>query len=41
MTLPKSDAESARRAADALLQGKIAVLPTDTIYGFSALGSVA
>lgn len=37
MTLPKSDAESARRAADTLLQGKIAVLPTDTIYGFSAL----
>lgn len=37
MTLPKSEPGSAQRAADILLQGKIAILPTDTIYGFSAL----
>ena len=33
----KSEAESAQKAAKILLDGKIAVLPTDTVYGFSAL----
>ena len=37
MTLLKSDPKSAEAAARILLEGKIAVLPTDTIYGFSAL----
>ncbi|MBR5095951.1 MAG: L-threonylcarbamoyladenylate synthase [Treponema sp.] len=36
MTSLKSEADSAKKAAQALLQGKIAVLPTDTVYGFSA-----
>lgn len=36
MTLPKSEPLSAQKAAEILAQGKIAVLPTDTIYGFSA-----
>lgn len=37
MTLPKSDGASAEAAAKVLREGKIAVLPTDTVYGFSAL----
>ena len=37
MTSLKSEAESAQKAAKILLDGKIAVLPTDTVYGFSAL----
>ncbi|MBO7122039.1 MAG: L-threonylcarbamoyladenylate synthase [Treponema sp.] len=37
MTSLKSEADSAKKAAQALLQGKIAVLPTDTVYGFSAV----
>lgn len=37
MTSLKSEAGSAQKAADILLQGKIAVLPTDTVYGFSAV----
>ena len=37
MTLPKSDPKSAQIAAKILLDGKIAVIPTDTIYGFSGL----
>lgn len=37
MTLLKSEKDSAQKAAQTLLQGKIAVLPTDTVYGFSAL----
>ncbi len=36
MTSPKSEAGSAQKAAQALLRGEIAVLPTDTVYGFSA-----
>ncbi|MBR5966931.1 MAG: L-threonylcarbamoyladenylate synthase [Treponema sp.] len=37
MTSLKSEADSAQKAAAVLLQGKIAVLPTDTVYGFSAV----
>ena len=37
MTSLKSEAESAQKAANVLLAGKIAILPTDTVYGFSAL----
>lgn len=37
MTLLKSDPASAQKAANVLLAGKIAILPTDTVYGFSAL----
>ena len=37
MTLPKSEAASAQKTAGLLLEGKIAVIPTDTIYGFSGL----
>ena len=37
MTSRKSDPASAEAAAKILLDGKIAVLPTDTVYGFSAL----
>lgn len=37
MTSPKSDPASADAAAAVLLAGKIAILPTDTVYGFSAL----
>ena len=37
MTSLKSEAGSAQKAAQILLQGKIAVLPTDTVYGFSAV----
>ena len=37
MTSRKSDPASAEAAAKILLAGKIAVLPTDTVYGFSAL----
>lgn len=37
MTLPKSEPASAEISAKFLLDGKIVVLPTDTIYGFSAL----
>lgn len=37
MTLPKSEQNSAQNTAGLLLEGKIAVIPTDTIYGFSAL----
>ena len=37
MTSLKSEAGSAKKAAEVLLQGKIAVLPTDTVYGFSAV----
>ncbi len=37
MTSLKSDPASAQKAANVLLAGKIAILPTDTVYGFSAL----
>ena len=37
MTSPKSDPASADAAAAVLLAGKIAILPTDTVYGFSAV----
>lgn len=37
MTLPKSDPASAQKAAAALLDGKIVIIPTDTVYGFSGL----
>ena len=37
MTLPKSEPNSAQKTAGLLLEGKIAVIPTDTIYGFSGL----
>ena len=37
MTLPKSEGASAEAAAKVLREGKIAVLPTDTVYGFSAV----
>lgn len=37
MTLPKSEGASAEAAAKVLRKGKIAVLPTDTVYGFSAV----
>lgn len=36
MTSRKCDEKSAEAAAAVLLAGKIAVLPTDTVYGFSA-----
>ncbi len=37
MMLRKSDPDSASLTADILKQGKIAILPTDTVYGFSAV----
>ncbi len=37
MTLPKSDDDSASVAASFLKAGKIAILPTDTVYGFSGI----
>ena len=37
MTSRKCEKESAQAAASVLLEGKVAVLPTDTVYGFSAL----
>lgn len=37
MTLHKSEGASAEAAAKVLREGKIAVLPTDTVYGFSAV----
>lgn len=37
MTSLKSDPASVQKAANVLLAGKIAILPTDTVYGFSAL----
>lgn len=37
MMLPKRDASSLEAAASALRGGKLVVLPTDTIYGFSAI----
>ncbi len=40
MTSRKCEKESAQAAASVLLEGKVAVLPTDTVYGFSALALV-
>lgn len=37
MICRKSDSESARIAADFLRHGKIVILPTDTVYGFSGI----
>ena len=37
MICRKSDAESALIAADYLRRGKVVVLPTDTVYGFSGM----
>lgn len=37
MTLRKSDANSAVETASLLRAGKIAILPTDTVYGFSGI----
>lgn len=37
MICRKSDVESAHIAADYLKRGKIVVLPTDTVYGFSGI----
>jgi len=40
MICRKSDSESARLAADMLKAGKIVILPTDTVYGFSGIVDV-
>ena len=37
MTLLKSESHSAQKAAQILLEGKIGILPTDTLYGFSGV----
>lgn len=37
MICHKSDAESAHIAADYLKRGKVVILPTDTVYGFSGI----
>ncbi len=37
MILKKSDKNSIQLAAEKLLLGQVAVLPTDTVYGFSAI----
>lgn len=37
MILSKTDSESASLTANLLLEGKIAILPTDTVYGFSGI----
>ncbi len=37
MTLRKSEENSAERAASLLKAGKIVILPTDTVYGFSGI----
>ncbi|MCR5724596.1 MAG: L-threonylcarbamoyladenylate synthase [Treponema sp.] len=37
MICHKSDSESAQIAADYLKRGKVVVLPTDTVYGFSGI----
>ncbi len=39
MIIPKLEPSSLEAAACALLRGELVVLPTDTIYGFSALDS--
>ena len=40
MIFPKDDPSSVEHAASCLSSGKIAVLPTDTIYGFSGIVDV-
>ena len=37
MTCSKSDPDSVRIASDALRKGLVAILPTDTVYGFSGI----
>ena len=37
MTCSKSDPDSARIASDVLRKGLVAILPTDTVYGFSGI----
>ncbi len=37
MTILKTDSDSALKTADALRSGKIVIIPTDTVYGFSGL----
>lgn len=39
MIIKKSDQESAVRVAEVLKEGKIVILPTDTVYGFSGIVS--
>ncbi len=39
MTLPKSEKDSAERISSALKEGKIVIIPTDTVYGFSGIVS--
>ena len=36
MTCFKSDKDSCKKAADFLKEGKVVILPTDTVYGFSS-----
>ena len=40
MIFPKDDPSSVEHVASCLSSGKIAVLPTDTIYGFSGIVDV-
>lgn len=39
MIIEKNNLQSARLASDVLIAGKIAILPTDTVYGFSGIVS--
>lgn len=39
MMLPKSEKDSAEKTASALKEGKIVIIPTDTIYGLSGIVS--
>jgi L-threonylcarbamoyladenylate synthase len=39
MIINKSDSDSEEKTAEILLNGKVAIIPTDTIYGFSGIVS--
>lgn len=40
MTIEKNDPRSSREAAECLSKGGIAILPTDTVYGFSGIADI-